>query len=425
MTPRRITAATLALLTALAFGTPAALADGPRRGHGVLPGEPRVRVQVHHPRHRGHRSHRVLHGFGLFFDAVALAAELAAQAEAEAAAREALEAEELYYDAEELYSPPEPGYDEPIYEPPPVYRPAPTRRGPPPTWIPEGANQGRYRGPHALAPQPAEDAYDDDAFYDDDGYAPPEPGGAPEGYAAPEPGDAPEGYAPPEPAPAPANPAAPSAAELLDDDAFDDLEDETRAFFGDDETPGDPYLAPAKRPLAALVPADSAATAPPTTEPAPQTAPAAPATLSKDRLGAKARATLAAEILRLVNVEREAQGAAPLQPNAAMAVAAAAHSEEMARLGYFAHESPNPTHPRFTHRLQEAGVTRYGIASENIAKSVPRPSAAKDLLALWLTSPPHRAALLDPTYQLTGIGVWSDGQHLYATQLFADYVEQR
>jgi uncharacterized protein YkwD len=191
-------------------------------------------------------------------------------------------------------------------------------------------------------------------------------------------------------------------------------------------TPGPPPR-PTQRPLAALVPADSTPTALPALKGATPTAdaPAAPTAKSKDLLGAKARAALAAEILALVNAERDTQGAAPLEPNATLAAAATAHSEEMTRLKYFGHESPVAAHPRFTHRIKEAGVTRYGIASENLAKSAARPSAARDLLDLWLKSPAHRDALLNPAYQLTGIGVWSDGAHVYATQLFADYIEQR
>ncbi|MEZ4268901.1 MAG: CAP domain-containing protein [Myxococcota bacterium] len=432
--PRPIAAAALALLTALVFAAPNALARSPHGARGILPGEPRVQIHVHGPRHhpphrrRGHGG-RVLRGAGIFFGAAVLAAALAAEAEAQA--------------VEEVYIAPQPAYSEPVYQPQPVYRPAPSRRGPPPNWIPEGANQARRQGPPTARPAQPESfdpSYDTEG-YDDEGddYEPPSSSApAPPGHGTDAPArvyrpssrqSAPQGGAAQPRVDDPwTGPSEGDGGEGYDED-YDDEESggDDGAFDDLDPWSGS---APTKRPLAALVPAEPTAPALPALNGATPTAeasaaPAMTTAKSKDLLGAKARAALAAEILALVNAERDAQGAAPLQPNATLAIAATAHSEEMARLQYFGHQSPVSAHPRFTHRIKEAGVTRYGIASENLAKSAARPSAAKDLLDLWLKSPGHRDALLNPAYQLSGVGVWSDGTYVYATQLFADYIEQR
>ncbi len=449
-TPHRVSA--LVLLTALTLSAPSVLARAPHHARGIVAGEPRVQIQVHGPRHPRYRhGRRVLRGAGIFFGAAILAAALAAEA------APVVVQEEVYYPPQPVYR--EPVYGEPAYQPQPAYRPAPSRRGPPPDWIPEGANQARRQGPPAArAPQPESfdqpydsegyddeggdgyddeggDGYDDEGGdgYDDEGGDYEAPSASPP--AAPSYDSAPPArvYRPSSRQPAPQG----SAAQPHADDPWAGASEGDGGEADDGGEPSgdagafddlDPWsnTAPVKPPLAALVPAEPAAALPArkgATTPAP--AAAAPTAKSKDLLGAKARAALAAELLTLVNAERDAQGAAPLDPNAALATAATAHSEEMARLKYFGHKSPVAAHPRFTHRLKEAGITRYGLASENLAKSAPGPTAARDLLDLWLKSPAHRDALLNPAYQLTGIGVWSDGTYLYATQLFADYLEQR
>lgn len=445
-TPHRFPALALVLLASALLTAPTALARGPHRARGILPGEPRVQIQVHRPYPRRYsQGRRVLRGAGIFFGAAILAAALAAEAEPVVV-------------EPEVYYPPQPVYREPVYQQQPIYRPAPSRRGPPPDWIPEGANQARRYGPPAARqaqPETFDEPYDtegydgegDDYNYDDAGEGYEAPGAS--APAAPDHGSAAPArvYRPSSRQPAPEasgdayRPGDPWAGGSADEDrefddgaldegsegddgAFDEgSEDDDGAF--DDMDPQS-SAAPVTRPLAALVPADAAPALPAFQDATPAAqSPEAPTAKSKDRLGAKARTALAAELLSLVNAARDAQGAAPLEPNAALAAAATAHSEEMARLKYFGHDSPVAAHPRFTQRIKEAGVTRYGVASENLAKSAASATSAKDLLDLWLKSPAHRDALLNPAYQVTGIGIWSDGQHVYATQLFADYIEQR
>jgi uncharacterized protein YkwD len=146
-------------------------------------------------------------------------------------------------------------------------------------------------------------------------------------------------------------------------------------------------------------------------------------------LGGTATATrsLDASILGQINAVRTSRGLAPLRPDPGLQAAAAAHSREMLRAGYFAHESPDGS--PFWRRIERS----YGIAGfhawavgENLATASPSLDAST-LLRLWLASPPHRKNLLEPNWRQIGIaavhvqkgpGVYGD---LPATVVTADF----
>ncbi len=120
-----------------------------------------------------------------------------------------------------------------------------------------------------------------------------------------------------------------------------------------------------------------------------------------------------AEMLRLVNQEREQVGLAPLQVDPALTEAARAHSEEMFRLGYFSHESPNAGSP--ADRLTAAHVP-FVLMGENIAWA-PTVAIAHEGL---MNSPGHRANILNAAYSRVGIGIIdSPDRGLMISQEFA------
>jgi uncharacterized protein YkwD len=102
-------------------------------------------------------------------------------------------------------------------------------------------------------------------------------------------------------------------------------------------------------------------------------------------------------ILRAVNRARAAHGRRPLGLGPALYRAARSHSVDMARRGYF-------DHGPFVQRLRRFGVRAQALG-ENIAYATEPGFSAAVVLQMWMTSPPHRAVLLDPGFRRIGVGV--------------------
>lgn len=120
-----------------------------------------------------------------------------------------------------------------------------------------------------------------------------------------------------------------------------------------------------------------------------------------------------AEMLRLVNAERSAAGVDPVAADAELAGVARDHSEEMFRLGYFAHESPVTGDP--SDRLGTAEIT-YLVSGENLAFAPTVEIAHRGLMQ----SPGHRANILNPAFTRLGVGVIrSENRGLMFSQEFA------
>ena len=104
-----------------------------------------------------------------------------------------------------------------------------------------------------------------------------------------------------------------------------------------------------------------------------------------------------------INVFRARRGLRPLVVSPALATAAASHSLDMARSGYFAHESSNGNpfavrvkrfYPTTGYRMWRAGETLLWASPDVDAKSA---------LAMWLKSPEHRRVLLTPAWREIGV----------------------
>ena len=134
--------------------------------------------------------------------------------------------------------------------------------------------------------------------------------------------------------------------------------------------------------------------------------------------------SLATRMLVLVN-EARAQGrhcggqyfpaARPVVWNEALARAARAHSEDMARNNYFGHTSRDGRSP--SDRVERAGYNFRGTA-ENIAAGQMSPEA---VMAGWISSPGHCANLMDADYTDMGVALASSRQSqmgAYWTQEF-------
>jgi uncharacterized protein YkwD len=113
--------------------------------------------------------------------------------------------------------------------------------------------------------------------------------------------------------------------------------------------------------------------------------------------------SLQSALVGQVNAFRAAHGLARLRVSPSLASAAAAHSTQMARVGYFSHNSANGT--PFSRRIvafYPARGYRSWTAGENLLWASPDVGAPR-ALRLWLASPPHRANLLSPRWREVGL----------------------
>jgi uncharacterized protein YkwD len=85
---------------------------------------------------------------------------------------------------------------------------------------------------------------------------------------------------------------------------------------------------------------------------------------------------------------------------------AQAHSGDMVAHDYFAHTSP--TGETAAGRVLESGYVPAGAGytiGENIAFGTLDLSTPAKIVRSWMSSPGHRAAILDAAYRQTGIGI--------------------
>ncbi|MCI2255305.1 SafA/ExsA family spore coat assembly protein [Domibacillus sp. PGB-M46] len=117
-----------------------------------------------------------------------------------------------------------------------------------------------------------------------------------------------------------------------------------------------------------------------------------------------------AEVIRLVNIERQNAGLKPLTQNWELSRVARIKSQDMMKNNYFAHNSPTYGTP--FNMMKNFGIT-YKSAGENIAKGQTTPAA---VMKAWMNSPGHRANILNSNFTQIGVGYEPSGN--YWTQQF-------
>jgi uncharacterized protein YkwD len=98
---------------------------------------------------------------------------------------------------------------------------------------------------------------------------------------------------------------------------------------------------------------------------------------------------------------------------------ARAHSEDMARRGFFSHESPEGAD--WVARLAQAGVSGFTMAGENVGQTN-RAEPNREILEGWKHSPVHLENLVSRPMNATGVGIAraADGR-LFYTQLYLHF----
>ena len=108
--------------------------------------------------------------------------------------------------------------------------------------------------------------------------------------------------------------------------------------------------------------------------------------------------------LCLLNARRREAGLRPLTSSTPLARAARAHSEDMGRRRFFAHDTPDGTEP--AERITAAGYRRSGVmVGENLAWGEETAATPAEIVEGWMESPGHRANILRPEFREIGIGL--------------------
>jgi uncharacterized protein YkwD len=131
----------------------------------------------------------------------------------------------------------------------------------------------------------------------------------------------------------------------------------------------------------------------------------APSSGSARVRGKQTRATqLQVALLAQINSFRAAHGLARLRISAGLTAAASTHSAQMARLGFFSHNSANGQSfsQRIAQRYSSRGFRSWTVG-ENLVWGGPDIAPAR-AFRLWLSSPPHRANLLYARWREIGLG---------------------
>jgi len=108
-------------------------------------------------------------------------------------------------------------------------------------------------------------------------------------------------------------------------------------------------------------------------------------------------------VLADVNALRHEHGLGSLRFSTKLAAAARAHSFEMAKRGYFSHDSANgSSFDRRIVRYYPLRGTRYWSVGENLLWSSPDVDAS-GALSMWMNSPEHRKILLTGRWREIGL----------------------
>jgi len=118
------------------------------------------------------------------------------------------------------------------------------------------------------------------------------------------------------------------------------------------------------------------------------------------------------QLFILANQSRHEAGAPPLTRDSGLSQAARAHAKEMLEEQQLSHQFDGE--PSLPQRLAIATQLLLDEAAENVALD----SGPEQSHQHFLHSPPHRANLLNPVYNVVGLGVARSGNRLYIVQDF-------
>jgi len=118
------------------------------------------------------------------------------------------------------------------------------------------------------------------------------------------------------------------------------------------------------------------------------------------------------QLLALANQARQQAGAPPLTLDSGLSQAARTHAQAMLEARQLSHQFEGE--PSLPHRLAATTSLQLDQEAENVALDYSAEGGHEHLML----SPPHRANLLNPAYNVVGLGVVRSGDRLYIVQDF-------
>jgi len=118
------------------------------------------------------------------------------------------------------------------------------------------------------------------------------------------------------------------------------------------------------------------------------------------------------QLLAFANQSRQKAGAPPLKIDAGLSQAARIHARAMLRARRLSHQFDGE--PSLPQRLATTAHLELDQEGENVALDYDAENAHQHLML----SPPHRENLLNPAYNVVGLGVVRSGDRLYIVQDF-------
>lgn len=112
-----------------------------------------------------------------------------------------------------------------------------------------------------------------------------------------------------------------------------------------------------------------------------------------------------------LNQARSQNGVSPLTEDTRLDNSAQTKADDMVARNYYDHPDPDG---KQGYTYAEAAIPSCTYISENLVEA----SSASDALSQWMNSAPHKAALLDPKYSLTGFGIAAHGSYFYVVEHF-------
>lgn len=119
------------------------------------------------------------------------------------------------------------------------------------------------------------------------------------------------------------------------------------------------------------------------------------------------------KLLEKINQIRIKNGLEPLFVNPQLTQIARDYSQYMAEHNCFSHDCKGYG---LEQDFLRAGM-RYASWTENLGKGYISSETISNILQNWLNDPPHRENILNSSLSQTGIGIWSQGNQVYVTQL--------
>jgi hypothetical protein len=118
------------------------------------------------------------------------------------------------------------------------------------------------------------------------------------------------------------------------------------------------------------------------------------------------------QLLTLANQSRQQAGAPPLALDSGLSQAARTHAQAMLEARQLSHQFDGE--PSLPNRLAATTNLQLDQEGENVALDYSAEGGHQHLML----SPPHRANLLNPSYNVVGLGVVRSGDRLYIVQDF-------